>query len=272
MARVTRGGRSAEIASRSLLALAAVGLLVAVLAGLAHGERRQYGSLIVSLDGGISPLALPRDRPAPVTVDFDGALRTTDGSPLPRVVKVELALPGQGVISTQGLPVCPRERLRGADSVKALAVCRPALVGQGRIEADVQLPNQRPFRIRARLLIFNGRLAGGRQTLLLHAYTARPPIWVVLPFVVERRRGGWLKTVLVATLPKSLGPWPHFARFEMTLSRRYPYRGRSRSFLSAACPIPPRFTAGFFPFTKITYTLAGGRRVDTAITRGCRAR
>ena len=46
----------------------------------------------------------------------------------------------------------------------------------------------------------------------------------------------------------------------MTLSRRYSYRGRARSYLSASCPIPPRFTAGFFSFAKASFTLAGGRQ------------
>ena len=266
-----RSGRAAwRVPRRVLLTLAALALLGGALTALAHGERTQYGSLIVSFDGGLSPLKLPRDRSVPVTVDFSGTLSTADDSPLPRVVKIELALPGQGEISTRGLPACPRRLLRGAGSVTALAACRPALVGQGRIEADVLLPNQEPFPIGARLLVFNGHSVGGQRTLLLHAYASRPPIWVALPFVI-RHRQGWLGTVLVANLPRSLGPWPHFAHFEMTLSRRFSVGERSRSFLSASCPIPRRFTAGFFSFARITYTLAGGRRVSQAIARGCRA-
>lgn len=266
-----RGARSGSATRRLLAALAALSLLGGALAVAAQGERTQYGSLVVSLEGGISPLSLPRDRAVPVTVDFSGTLWTANGATLPRVVKVELALPGQGDISTRGLPRCPQERLRGAESVAALETCGPALVGQGRIEADVLLPNQRPFPIRARLLVFNGRPVNGRRALLLHAYASRPPIWVALPFVVHRRKG-WLGTVLVATLPRSIGPWPHFAHFEMTLARRFSAGSRSRSFLSASCPIPRRFTAGFFSFARITYTLADGRRVSQAITRGCRAR
>jgi hypothetical protein len=93
----------------------------------------------------------------------------------------------------------------------------------------------------------------------------------VLPFIVEPGSGRF-GTALVADLPPALGPWPHLAHFEMTLSRRYSYRGRSRSYLSASCPIPPRFTAGFFSFAKASLTLAGGRQIGTAVARGCRAR
>ena len=56
----------------------------------------------------------------------------------------------------------------------------------------------------------------------------------------------------------------------MTLGRDYRFRGRSHSFLRARCPIPPRFTAGFFSLAKVTYTLLDGRHITIAITRGCR--
>jgi hypothetical protein len=256
--------------ARALAVLAAMALLAGLGAGLAHGERTQQGNLIVSLDGGLSPLKLPRDRPAPVAVRLDGGLRTADGAVLPRVTRIELGLPGQGVLSSDGLPVCSQRRLRNTRSGEALAACGPALVGRGRLQAEVLVPNQAPFTIHARLLAFNGRVRGHRA-VILHAAATDPPTVVVLPFLVQPGSGRF-GTALVADLPPSLGPWPHFARFEMTLSRRYLYRGRERSYLSASCPVPPRFTAGFFSFAHATFTLAGGHRIGTGIARSCRTR
>lgn len=262
--------RSLSVAAPALLlaGLAALALLGALGAGLAQGERSQRGDLIVSLDGGIAPLKLPRDRPRPVSVRLAGGLSSADGSLLPRVTRIELGLPERGVVSTRGLPACPLRRLRNTKNARALAVCGPALVGSGQVEAKVVLPEQPPFVVHARLLVFNG-LVGGRRALLLHGFAARPPVSVVIPFYI-RRPGGRFGTVMAARLPSALGPWPRLARFEMTLGRRYFYRGRERSFLSASCPIPRRFTAGFFSLAQATYTLAGGRQVSTAITRGCR--
>lgn len=250
--------------------LAVLALLAGLGAGLARGERSQQGNLIVSLDGGLSPLKLPRDRQAPVAVRLEGGLQTADGSLLPRVTRIELGLPAQGILSTRGLPTCSRGRLRNTKPPEALAACRPALIGRGRLEAQVVLPKQAPFTIRARLLAFNGRV-GGRRAVLLHSYAASPPTVAVVPFLV-RPGSGRFGTALVADLPAALGPWPHFAHFEMTLARRYVYRGEHRSYLSASCPIPPRFTAGFFSFARATLTLAGGRTIGTGIARGCRAR
>ena len=255
---------------RLLLLFAVPALLACLCAGMASGERSQRGNLIVSLDGELTPLKLPRDRPAPVAVHLEGGLQTADGALLPRVTRVELGLPAEGVLSTRGLPTCSQRRLRNTTSAEALAACRGALVGDGRLQADVLLPHQRPFGIEADLLAFNGRVRGHRA-VIVHASAAKPPTVVILPFLV-RRGGGRFGLALVADLPPTLGPWPHFAHFDLTLSRRYSYRGERRSYLSASCPIPPRFTAGFFSFAKAGFTLVGGGRIGTGIARSCRAR
>ncbi|HEX3041699.1 MAG TPA: hypothetical protein VHP56_06380 [Solirubrobacterales bacterium] len=254
---------------RAICVVAALAMVIGG-AGAAHGERTQKGNLILRLDGGLSPLRLPRHHPAPVTVHLEAGLHTDDGSLLPRVTRIELGLPAKGVVSTRGLPVCPPRRLRDAKPPEALAACRGALVGRGRLKALVRVPKQDPFEIETRLLAFNGRVDGGRG-VILHAYAADPPTVVVLPFQL-RQGSGRFGLALVVKLSPALGPWPRLESFEMTLARRYAYRGRARSYLSASCPIPERQTAGFFSLAHAGMTLAGGRQIGTAITRGCRAR
>lgn len=255
---------------RALCLLAGLALLAALSVGSASGERSQRGAVIVFLDGGLSPLKLPRDRPAPVAVHLAGGLETDDGSLLPRVTRLELGLPGQGVLSTRGLPVCSPRELRNATPTGAREACGPALVGKGNLRAEVRVPKQPSFPLQARLLAFNARI-GGRRAVVLYAFATKPPTVVVLPFLLRRDRGRF-GLRLVADLPKTLGPWPHLARFAMTLSRRYSYRGERRSYLSASCPTPPRGTAGFFSLAKASFTLVGGRRISTGITRSCRTR
>lgn len=175
------------------------------------------------------------------------------------------------MVSTRGLAVCTARRLRNSTRERALAECRPALLGHGTVEAAVVIPGQGAFRIHAHLLAFNGPRKDGHRLLLLYAYARRPPTVVVLPFKFERKHGRLGLTIGV-DLPTALGPWPHLARFQMTLGRNYSFRGRKRSFLRARCPIPPRFTAGFFSLAKVTYTLIDGRQISIAITRGCRGK
>lgn len=244
--------------------------LASVRSERASGERAQAGNLIFSLEGRISPLKLPRDHPAPVSVHLAGSLRTDDGSTLPRMIRMELGLPQEGIVDTRGLPVCSPRRLRSATTVGALDGCRDALVGRGRLRADVVLPGQSPLAIDTKLLAFNARV-DGRPALVIHAFGKGVPVAVVIPFLFERGSGN-LGRMLVAKLPRALGPWPRLASFEMTLSRSFEYRGRRHSYLSASCPIPKALTAGFFSLARAGFTLAGGGNIGTAITRGCRGR
>jgi hypothetical protein len=252
---------------RLLVGLAA---LVCLMAATAQGERALRGNLIVTLDGGFAPVTLPREEPAPVSVDLKAGLQTTDGTTLPRVTRVELGIPGQGLITTRGLPACTARRLRDTTTAGALEACRPALIGSGRMVAEVKIPNQPAFPVHARLLAFNGRVRGQRA-VIVHGIAATPPTVVVLPFLIHLRPGKF-GTLLTAHLPPTLGPWPRFARFEMSFHRRYTYRGRRLSYLSASCPLGKRIPLGVFSFAKATFTLADGRRVSKGIARSCRAR
>lgn len=259
-------------AARLTVAAVSAALVLTAAVGLdrANGEQTQRGVLVSSLDGELRPLALPRDRPAPIAVHLEGRLRTADGSLLPRVTKLEIGLPAQGVLSTRGLPVCPPRRLRNTKTGEAIAACRGALVGRGRLDALVVLPNQAPFPVHARLLAFNSRI-GNRRAVLLHAGASNPPTSSVLPLMVTSRSGRF-GTALVGRVSAALGPWPRLRRFEITLFRRYAYRGSARSYLSASCPIPPGLTAGFFSFARVSYRLAEGAPLGTGIARSCRAR
>ena len=107
--------------------------------------------------------------------------------------------------------------------------------------------------------------------MLLHAFAANPPTVAVLPFLLRQRKRS-VRADAGRRPAAALGPWPRFAHFDLTLARRYSYRGRRRSYLSASCPIPRRLTAGFFSFARADLTLAGGREIGASIARSCRGR
>ncbi|HEY1285596.1 MAG TPA: hypothetical protein VGF04_05865 [Solirubrobacterales bacterium] len=253
------------------LTTSALAIAVVMFTASAVAERSQEGNLIVSLDGGISPRALPRDHVAPVAVHLAGGIHTSDSSPLPRVDRLKLELAWRGILSTRGLPECPQGRLRGADSRQAAAACHGALVGSGQLYAKIFVPNQAPFGIHARLLAFNGHTAVGRHAVLIHAFTKDPPIAFVIPFSIRRQKGTF-RTVLVATIKRAVGTWPHVGSFRIDVSRTFRWHGEEHSYLSASCPVPRRFTAGFLSFARATYTFADGDELTTESVRSCRAR
>jgi hypothetical protein len=73
-------------------------------------------------------------------------------------------------------------------------------------------------------------------------------------------------------LPASLGPWPHVSAFHITFARRFAYRGSVHSYLSASCPVPPRFTGGLLPFARASYFFPAEFTVTTTVARACHVR
>jgi hypothetical protein len=206
-----------------------------------------------------------------VAVHLAGRVVTSDRAPLPRVNWIRLELAWRGALNTHGLPVCPRSRLIGADIRLALERCGGSRVGQGALFARVFITNQQPFDVHAHLVAFNGRTKAGRPAVLVDSYATHPPVAFVIPFSVHRNRGAF-RTVLVALIRRSAGPWPHVANFQVRISRSFVENGERRSYLSASCPVPKQFTAGFLSFARATYMFEGGRQVTTESVRSCRAR
>ena len=250
-----------------LCVLAALGLLTTT----AGAERTQDGNVIVSINGGIYPRKLPRDHSIPVAVNLEGGVQTVDRSVLPRVNRLKLELAWRGELLTKGLPVCPQQRIKGIATTEALERCGGSLVGRGDLRAKIFVPGQEPFPVHAYLLAFNGRTKVGRRAVLMHAYTSVPPIAFVIPFVVHRHPGPF-HTVLVTTIRRSVGTWPHVASFRVEVGRSFRYRGKRRSFLNASCPVPRHFTSAFLSFARATYTFTGGEELTTESVRSCRVR
>ncbi len=243
---------------------------MASLAGSAGAERVQDGHLIVSLNGGITPRALPRHTPAPVAVLLAGRVITADDSPLPRVNWIRLELAWRGVLNTKGLATCPESRLASTNTRQALEHCSDAKVGTGALFAQVFLPGEPPLAVHAHLTAFNGRTPAGRHAVLVHAYTKSPPVAFVIPFSVHHKPGAF-RTVLVALIRRSVGPWPHVANFQIKVARKFTYEGKKRSYLSATCPVPKGFSAGFLSLARATYVFADHHRIKAETVRSCRA-
>ncbi len=257
-----------RLAALPLCALLAAAYLAA---GPAGAEQTGRPGVVVSLDGSVAPRHIPRQRPVPVSIDLSGTVRGADGVPPPRLSRIEIAFGARGGLDTAGLPVCPRARLRNATARQALARCRGALVGRGEIGTEVPLDPDEPLLARAGVLAFNGR-SDGRPAVWVHAYSASPPVSFVLPFYLRTLRAGAFGILLRSPVRQALGRWPRLRSFQITLGRRYRAGGEQRSYLSARCPLPRRFSVGIFPLARATYHFAPRPTLSTTILRGCRVR
>jgi hypothetical protein len=224
------------------------------------------------MQGDLAPKALPRSGAAPVAVSLGGDLSTTDGSDLPRLRTLQIEINRGGRLETRGLPECPISQIAIATSDRAAAACRGALVGSGTFHANIVLRGQAPYPTTGKLLLFNGR-SHGKPVLFGHIYASKPfATSFVITFKIAERGHGTFGTVLSASLPEALGNWGYVTGIEMKLSRRYSYRGKRRSYLSAGCPAPKGLGAVPFPLIKASFGFDGGRKLESTLNRNCRAR
>jgi hypothetical protein len=253
--------------------LIAAGLLIALgVAAFARAEVQREGNLIVSFNGGISPHALPREKPAPVTVTIGTAFRASDGAdPPPQLRQISIAINRDGKLFDRGLPTCRIRRIQPATIVAARKICGGAIVGDGHVQVRVRLSNQRPFTVSGRLLIFNAKRSGGNRRLLVQVYGRRPPSAFILTFKVLKQRGVF-GTVIRTTLPKSAWKWAYVTNLSMRLRRTYTYNGKRRSFVSAACAAPTGFPGAVYPFARANFKFAEGQQVSSTLIRDCKVR
>jgi len=259
---------------RSLKRGATATALLALLATatLAQAEIAQKGNLRVTTTGKLSPKKLPRKGTAPIQVSVGGKFASVDGTLPPQLTSMRIELNRQGDLETTGLPECRISQIQPASTQRALRACKGALVGSGRFEVDVVLAGQAPYPAAGRLLVFNGKHKG-KKALLGQIYSAKPfASSFVIPFVISKQRKGRYGLVLTSNVPKALTSWGHITGLTLNLKRRYSYRGKRRSVVSAGCPAPKGFPGALFSLARTTFRFAGGVQVTSGLTRSCKVR
>lgn len=257
---------------KAAVIFASIAVVAVAGAAAAFGEIAQSGNLVVAVEGKLKPSSLPRDGVAPVRVSVASKFHTTDESQPPRLRQLQIEINRHGRLETAGLPECPARRIQTATSGRALSACRKALVGQGSFEAEVSLASQEPYDAKAKLLVFNS-VSGGKPVLLGHVYSARPfTTSFLIVFKISEQAHGTYGTTLNAILPRTLGSWGVVTGIRMNLSRRYGVGGQRRSFLSAGCPAPKGVPKVTFPLARTNFRFEGGQKVQSTVTRTCKAR
>ncbi|HEV7482036.1 MAG TPA: hypothetical protein VGO13_02935 [Solirubrobacterales bacterium] len=224
----------------------------------------------VSFDGKLTPRALPRHGKGPVGIVVDAKIAATGGDDPPQLRRISIAINRNGQFSPQGLPVCRLDQIQPSTTEGALAACGSSLVGEGQFSANVKLPQQSPFPSAGKVLAFNGRI-DGKPAILAHIYGTQPaPTSTVLPFLLRNGHGTY-GTTLEASLPQATGSWGYVTGLRMSLRRRFTYRGKSHSYLSAGCPAPAGFRAAAFPLARTSFAFAGNLTLVSVLNQSCQA-
>jgi hypothetical protein len=253
------------------LALTIALTLSLAIVSLARAELTEEGDLFIRFDGGISPKALPRAEPAPIAVRVEGTIRSATRENPPPLRRIKIALNRGGKFDTVGLPICRRPEIDPANPAEALATCGDAFVGGGGYTATESLADQPPKVLRGEILLFNSK-ENGRQTILGHVYQAKPiPLDGTIVFHVSHSSGTY-GTILTGQVPESINGDGYLTSIFLQLQRRYSYRGRARSYLTASCSAPAGFTKAIFPFAQTSMSFEDGRTLTSTLTRTCSVR
>jgi len=254
--------------AKRALAIAALAFCLAAGGGGARTAAGQVqvvaGNLVLRADGGFQPRALPRRRRVPIRFQGHASIGTKDRSLPPALRHVSLKFDRDGKLNTAGLPACPPARLEAKTARQARRVCRGAIVGRGRVSAAIGLFAGR-IDVSSPLTVFNGPRIGGNPTVVAHAQTSVPIFQayvVVAP--IERTRGtfGYRTSFDVPPIAGGAGV---LTGVRGRLGRRFPHRGKRRSYIAARCSDGILQTFGLLYF-------ADGNVLSGSLFKPCDAR
>jgi len=236
--------------------------LIAMLGQSALGETVRAGNLIATIEGGVSPHKLPRTTPAPITLKAIGSLRTADGSLVPPLKTLTLEFDKHGHLYTKGLAACSADQLGNSLASQAMRICGKALVGTGRVSAEIAFPEQQPFSASGPLLIFNGQPKGGKPVVILFVYARVPaPTTFITTGVVSKASGQYGTSVFIK-IPTIVGGYGSVTSADITIHKTWSSKGETKSYLLASCPVGRLIARG-------TLVFADGTELSGRVARGC---
>jgi hypothetical protein len=242
------------------VAVAAAAVMAVVVAS-ASGITIKSGKIEATFDGKIAPTAFPKKEKAPVTLTLEGKLKTTDGSHIPPAKTISLDFDKAGELFTKGFPSCSAGEIESTLTAQAKATCGKALVGTGRVTAEIAFPEQAPFGASGPLLIFNAS-KGNKQALLLHVYAKVPaPTTFVVPVAIKKTHGkyGTNAFIKVPTITSGQGS---VTSFKAKIGKKFTVGGKKESLLNASCPTGTLFVHGDFDF-------ADGTKLNGTFSKPC---
>jgi hypothetical protein len=237
---------------KHLVRIAAIGLGLVLIVGasaLAKPHVIRAGNLFLKDDGGIFPSKLPRHSQVPISARIDAEIGTTDGTHPPAVKTLNVDFDKSIEVNAKGLPVCKADQLTARSTADVKKACPDAIVGSGEGVVEVAFPEQAPITAKGPIYLFNGGVHDGTTLLLVHTYVNVPaPTAVIVPVEITRINRGHYGIHVVAQVPVITGGAGSVIKFTITIDRKFTYKGKRESYLTASCPTGLYYTEGHIIF------------------------
>lgn len=199
-----------------------------------------------------APQKLSKKTAEPVTLEVTTATTTTNpaankGAPIPAVEAI-VDFPKGTRIFSKGYPTCDAGLLQNTSTEAALEACKKAKIGSGEGTADL-LVGERIFPVTTTITAFNGIPVGGKPVILLHTYSQSPiqTTLVLVGAVSDFNKEGYGPRLDV-TIPLIAGGQGALTGFHVKIFKKFRYKGKIQSYVSATCATKKLKARGKFVF------------------------
>jgi hypothetical protein len=252
--------RSTLIASIFAAAAVAIPVSVAIAGPAVAGSDGNTQSIEVQL----SPKKLPAKTFAPATLKVTTKTTTTtaaSGIPSPSQEAI-VDFDKNTSIFTKGLPTCSATLLQSTSTEVAEQKCGKAKIGSG--SGAALIPAGGTLTEATKVTAFNGVPEGGKPVVLLHAYGTSPvqTTLVLVGTVTNYDKEGYGPRLDVA-IPNIAGGTGALTDFTVTINKKWTYKGKQVSFISAKCPASKKLKG------RGAFTFADGETLTALSTQSC---
>jgi hypothetical protein len=218
-----------------------------------------------SIDSLIKPKKLPKTALGPATLRVKTLTTSTtapDGVPSPAIHAV-IDFDKNAKLFTKGLPTCEPSQVQSKSTEEAETACGKAKIGSGK--ALAYLKSSRVYEVPQTVTAFNGRPKGGKPVILLHTYGTTPlqAVLVLVGTVTNYDKEGYGPR-LDLEIPLIAGGTGALKEFEVTINKKWRYKGKPQSFISAKCPNSKKLKA------RGEFTFRDGESLTAFSTQSCK--
>lgn len=220
-----------------------------------------------SIDVKVGPRKLSKTQLSPATLEVTTKVTTSNptGVPVP-AVRVLVDFDKNAKLFTKGLPTCDASQLQNNSTEVAIQNCRKAIIGRGKAAAVLPV-GDKVFPVAQTVTAFNGVPKGGKPVVLLHTYGTSPiQTALVLVGVVSNYNKQGFGPRLDVDVPLIAGGAGALLEFNVKIDKKFTYKGKKRSFISAKCPNSKKLKA------RGAFTFKDGETITAFSKQSCRQR
>jgi hypothetical protein len=218
-----------------------------------------------SIEAVIAPKKLSKTEFTPGSLKVTTKTTTTtaaNGVPSPAIHAV-IDFDKNTKIFTKGIPTCDPALLQSTSTAIAEEKCGKAKIGSGTASALLPVGAQ-VFPVAQIVTAFNGVPSGGKPVVILHTYGTTPiqTTLVLVGTVTNYNKEGYGPR-LELEIPKIAGGTGALTDFQVTIAKKYRYKGKQVSFISAKCPSSKKLKG------RAAFTYLDGENITATGTQSC---